>query len=213
MIFQPRFVVANANLFTFAFRHNLVFLHEPLGGLRERFFRRRCAAGLLCAQLQIPVLSDFLCPRQAVTIQSRWPIVDQLKTAAASNEIRFDPFADKIPDLLEASFDVKIKESWFRTDVEFLPNDMTPLLSSETISVAFFKSGNGKEPIVWIFEQTDKRDNTQRLAVTDEPKFHGSAVLTVYEGATELQGQYWQNGSWDRGLNAADLIVLRRKAK
>ncbi|MFN3226607.1 MAG: hypothetical protein ACE360_10215 [Hyphomicrobiales bacterium] len=145
-----------------------------------------------------------------VTIQSNWPIVDQLKTAAASNEITFNPFDDKMPNLLEATFDVKIKQRWFRTDVDFLPNDQTPLLSSETISVEFFKAANGKKSVAWIFEQTNKQDNTQRLAVTDQPKFNGSAVLTVNEDTTELQGQYWQNRSWDRGLNAAGLITLRR---
>lgn len=148
-----------------------------------------------------------------VTIQSNWPIVDRLKTAAASNESTFDPFADKMPDLIEASFKVRIKQSWFRTDVVFLPNDKTPLQSSETISVEFSKSENGKKSIAWIFEQTNKQDNSQRLAVTDQPKFHGSAVLTVNEDATELQGQYWQNRSWERGLNAAGSIVLRRAAE
>lgn len=145
-----------------------------------------------------------------VTIQSNWPIVEHLKTAAASKEITFDPLTDELPDLLEASFDVKIKQSWFRTDVVFLPNDKTPLLSSETISVEFFKSDSGKKSIAWIYEQTNKQDNTQRLAVTDQPKFHGSAVLTVNEDATELQGQYWQNRSWDRGLNAAGTITMKK---
>jgi len=170
---------------------------------------------------KLPVLGTWLANRffpdlngkWVVTIQSNWPIVEHLKTAAASKEITFDPFTDELPDLLEASFDVKIKQSWFRTDVVFLPNDKTPLLSSETISVEFFKSDSGKKSIAWIYEQTNKQDNTQRLAVTDQPKFHGSAVLTVNEDATELQGQYWQNRSWDRGLNAAGLIVLRRKGK
>ena len=168
-----------------------------------------------------PLLGQWLANRYfpdlngewVVTIQSNWPIVDSLKRAAASTENTFNPFADDMPDLLEASFDVKIKQSWLKTDVEFLPNDKTPLLSSETISVEFLKSENGKKSIAWIYEQTNKQDNTQRLAVTDQQKFHGSAVLNVNEDATELRGQYWQNRSWDRGLNAAGLIVLKRAAK
>ncbi|TQV69219.1 hypothetical protein [Aliiroseovarius halocynthiae] len=148
-----------------------------------------------------------------VTIQSNWPIVEHLKTAATSKEITFDPFTNDLPNLLDASFDVKIKQSWFRTDVVFLPNDKTPLLSSETISVEFFKSDSGKKSIAWIYEQTNKQDNTRRLAVTDQPKFHGSAVLIVSEDATELQGQYWQNRSWNHGLNAAGLITMKRTNK
>ncbi|MEM7291120.1 MAG: hypothetical protein AAF412_12245 [Pseudomonadota bacterium] len=145
-----------------------------------------------------------------VTIQSNWPIVEQMKTAAASKEITFDPFTNKSLDLSEASFGVKIKQSWLRTDVVFLPNDETPLQSSETISVEYFKSESGKKSIAWIYEQTNKQHNTQRLAITDQARFHGSAVLTVNEDATELQGQYWQNRSWNQGLNAAGLIKMKR---
>lgn len=148
-----------------------------------------------------------------VTIQSNWPIVERLKTAAASAEITFDPFKDERPCLLEASFDVKIKQTWFRTDVVFLPNERTPLLSSETISVEFFKSENGGKSVAWVYEQTNNQDNSRPLAVTDQPKFYGSAVLNVNKDATELKGQYWQNRSWNLGLNAAGEIVLRRKAR
>ena len=148
-----------------------------------------------------------------VTIQSNWPIVERLKTAAASDEITFDPFKDKRPGLLEASFDVKIKQTWFRTKVAFLPNEKTPLLSSETISVEFLKSENGNKSVAWVFEQTNKQDNTRTLAVTDQPKFYGSAVLNVNEDATELNGQYWQNRSWSVGLNAAGTITMRRSTK
>jgi hypothetical protein len=162
-------------------------------------------------------LSDHLFPdlngEWSVTIQSNWPIVNRLKNAATGSESTFDPFVDKMPDLLEESFDVIIKQSWFRTDVEFLPNKKTPLLSSETISVEFFKTENGKKSVAWIFKQTNKQDNTQRLAVTDQPSFQGSAVLAVNEHGTKLQGEYWQNRSWDRGLNAAGLITMIRSAK
>lgn len=147
-----------------------------------------------------------------VTIQSNWPIVDKLKEAAQSADQTFDPFEDnELPELLEESFNVKIKQSWFRTNVEFLPNNESPLLESRTISVEFFKAENGAKSIAWIFEQENKQDNTRRLAVTDQPKFFGSAVLTVNDDISKIRGQYWQNRSWDRGLNAAGWIVFTRK--
>jgi hypothetical protein len=148
-----------------------------------------------------------------VTIQSNWPIVERLKTAAASEEITFDPFNDERPDLLEVRFNVKIKQTWFRTDVAFLPNEKTPLLNSETISVEFFKSENGNKTVAWVYEQTNKQDNSRPLAVTDQPKFYGSAVLNVNGDPPELMGQYWQNRSWNLGLNAAGLITMRRSTK
>ncbi|MEP1424697.1 MAG: hypothetical protein ABJK89_07655, partial [Paracoccaceae bacterium] len=116
-----------------------------------------------------------------VTIQSNWSIVERLKTAAASEEITFSPFDDERPELLEARFNVKIKQTWFRTDLVFLPNEQTPLLSSETISVEFFKSDNGNKSVALVYEQTNKQDNSHPLALTDQPKFYGSAVLNVYE--------------------------------
>jgi len=148
-----------------------------------------------------------------VTVQSNWPIVERLKTSAASKEITFDPVNDARPGLLEANFDVKIKQTWFRTDLSFLPSEETPLLSSETISVEFFKSENGNKSVAWVYEQTNKQDNSRPLAVTDQAKFYGSAVLSVNEDATELNGQYWQNRSWSFGLNAAGLITMRRSTK
>ncbi len=148
-----------------------------------------------------------------VTIQSNWPIVGRLKDAAASDEITFDPLKDERPSLQETIFDVKIKQTWFRTDVAFLRNETTPLLSSETVSVEFFKSENGNKSVAGVYEQTNKQDNTQPLAVTDQPKFYGSAVLTLNEDATKIAGQYWQNRSWGLGLNAAGLITMRRSTK
>ncbi|MCC5865932.1 MAG: hypothetical protein JJU31_12480 [Wenzhouxiangella sp.] len=164
-----------------------------------------------------PWLSDKIFPdlngEWIVTIQSNWPIVECLKLAAASNETTFDPINDKLPDLLEATFAVKIRQSWFRTDVEFLPNEKTPLLKSDSIAVEFLKAENGKKSVAWVYEQVNKQDNAQRLEVTDQARFYGSAVLDVSEDALQLQGQYWQNRSWNRGLNAAGLIVLKRKPK
>lgn len=148
-----------------------------------------------------------------VTIESNWQIVERLKTAAASDKITFDPFKDERPNLLEASFDVKIKQTWFRTDVTFLPNEKTPLLRSETISVEFFKSVNGNKSVAWVFEQTNQQDNSRPLALTDQPRFYGSAVLNLNEDTSELKGQYWQNRSWNLGLNAAGLITMRRSSK
>jgi SMODS-associating 2TM, beta-strand rich effector domain len=148
-----------------------------------------------------------------VTIQSNWPIAAHLKTAAANEEISFNPLTDQRPELLATTFDVKIKQTWFRTDVTFLRNEKTQLLSSETISVEFLQSENGNKSVAWLCEQTNKQDNTQPLSVTDQPKFFGSAVLNVNEDGAELQGKYWQNRSWSLGSNAARLIVLSKKIR
>lgn len=162
------------------------------------------------------ILSYFVFPDLngdwTVIIQSNWSIVDAMKEAAKSKKISFDPFKEgSLPDLLESNFDVRIKQFWFSTNVEFLPNEKTPLLKSNTISVEFFKADNGSKHVAWIFEVKNKQDNSMRLGLADEQKYCGAATLALNEDASELSGQYWQNRSWNRGLNAAGLIVLRRK--
>lgn len=146
------------------------------------------------------------------SLQSNYSVVEKMRDAANSTDIRFDVFDDAaLPGLLERSFEVQIKQTWFRTDVEFLPNKTDPLLESKTISVEFFKAENGTKSMAWIFEAKNKRENGVRLAVTDEHTYQGAANLKLSDNGNELSGEFWQNRSWHRGLNAAGLIVLRRK--
>ena len=146
------------------------------------------------------------------TLQSNFSIVKKMKEAANSVDLRFDVLDDEaLPSLLERNFDVRIQQTWFRTDVEFMPNKSDPLHESKTISVEFFKSENGTKSMAWIFEAKNKRENGARLAVTDEHMYQGAASLELSEDGSELKGEFWQNRSWHRGLNAAGLIRMRRK--
>lgn len=145
------------------------------------------------------------------SLQSNFSIVEKMKEAANSTDLRFDVFDDtSLPGLLERRFEVRINQTWFRTDVEFLPNETDPLLESKTISVEFFKAEYGTKSMAWIFEAKNKRENGVRLAVTDEHTYQGAANLKLSDDGNELSGEFWQNRSWHRGLNAAGLIVLRR---
>ncbi|NBZ88915.1 hypothetical protein GV832_15080 [Rhodobacteraceae bacterium CYK-10] len=167
---------------------------------------------------KLPLLGSWLSHRVfpdlngewTVSIQSNWPIIERLKSAAASKDATFDPLKDALPSLLEANFEVRIRQTWFRTDVEFLPNDKTPLLKSHTVSVEFLKSENGSRSLAWVYEQSNKQGNELPLAVTDRDRFFGAAMLTVSDDASKLSGQYWQNRSWNQGLNAAGTIALKR---
>ncbi|WP_298295870.1 hypothetical protein [uncultured Litoreibacter sp.] len=146
-------------------------------------------------------------------LQSNWPIVQKTKDAAQTEGETFDVFDDaSLPDLRELSFDVTIKQSWFRTDVEFFPNETTPLLESKTVSVEFSKAENGTKSMAWVFEVKNKSKNGARLAISDEQNYLGAAKLTLSDDGCELSGEFWQNRSWHRGLNAAGLIVLKRKS-
>lgn len=147
-----------------------------------------------------------------VTLQSNWPIVNQLREAAKSKKLTFDPLCEdeKMPELEETKFRIEIRQSWFRTEIAFLPNAETPLLESETISVEFFKKANGKKSVVWAFKVWNKEGNDTRLAMTDVPYYHGAAKLNLDSEANELNGRYWQDRSWHLGLNAAGLIKVSK---
>lgn len=147
-----------------------------------------------------------------VKLQSNWPIINQLRGAAKSKKLTFDPLKEeeKIPELTETTFNIKIRQSWFRTEIKFLPNAETPLLESETISVEFFKTENGKKSVTWVFRAWNKQSNDNRLALTDVPCYHGAAKLNLNPEATELNGGYWQDRSWHLGLNAAGLIKISK---
>jgi len=147
-----------------------------------------------------------------VTLQSNWPIVKQLRDAAKSKDILFDPLDENeaLPELAETKFDVEIRQSWFRTEIRFLPNSDSPLLESETMSVEFFKKENGRKSVVWMFKAWNKEGNESRLALTDVPYYHGTAKLNLNADANELTGRYWQDRSWHLGLNAAGLVKISK---
>jgi hypothetical protein len=147
-----------------------------------------------------------------VTLQSNWPIIDQMREAAKSQQFTFDPLNEEetLPKLTETKFNIEIRQSWFRTEIKFLPNAETPLLESETISVEFFRKENGKKSVAWVFKAWNKQSNDSRLALTDVPFYHGAAKLNLNPEATELNGGYWQDRSWHLGLNAAGLIKVSK---
>lgn len=80
-------------------------------------------------------------------------------------------------------------------------------------AAGLFKSENEHKSIARVYEQANKQDNSRPLAVTDQPKLYGPAVVNVSGDATEIKGKYRQNRSWNLGLNSAGLIVLRRKPR
>ena len=59
--------------------------------------------------------------------------------------------------------------------------------------------------IAWVFRQENAT-----VAQTDERNFLGAAVLRLANNADILEGEYWNNRSWHRGLNTAGKITLHR---
>ncbi len=79
---------------------------------------------------------------------------------------------------MSVRFDVRIRQSWFRTDIEFLPTENSTLSGSKTLSVELSKTDNGAKSVTLAYEARNKRNNQSKLAITDEHGYLGTAKLT-----------------------------------
>lgn len=147
-----------------------------------------------------------------IKLQSNFSIIEKMRLYARDPGDSFDLFSEnaEIPSLLELEFEVNIIQKWFRTEVLFVRNDSSTLLGSRTLSVEFHRNFEGGKALTWVYKQTNKEGNSNPLGKTDQRDFLGAGLLKVKEGDNVLEGHYWQNRSWNKGLNAAGLIVAKR---
>jgi SMODS-associating 2TM, beta-strand rich effector domain len=145
-----------------------------------------------------------------VVVNSNWPIIDKMRNAAKDKKVpRFDPVneAHLRPDLLSTEFIATIEQKWLSTEITFKHNQKTPLLNSIPLSADLIgKEGAEPKRLAMIYRQA----NSPLPAHTDEHSFLGAALLRVSDDGKTLQGNYWTNRSWDKGLNAAGEIILTR---
>lgn len=172
--------------------------------VRKRLWRR----GWLGDLLRNRVFED-LDGEWTVRIESNWPTVERLLKASSDPDAdRFDPVAnpDTIPELRVIEFDASIAIGWEKAEATFHPNNATPLRQSRTITFELLrKCADNPARVFWGFRQF----NTS-VEATDEDNFLGAAMLDVVS-ADELDGVYWNNRAWRRGLNVAGRIIMRRK--
>lgn len=144
------------------------------------------------------------------TLESNWPIIDSLKDAAKSKT--FDVLAQntRLPEYSSFTFRAKIHQSWFSTQVEFLGDDSSVLDTSRTLSVELLgKTETEPQQVAWVYRQWNKQGINRKPNLADEANFLGAALMRVTEDGG-LKGHYWTNRSWERGLNAAGIIVGKK---
>lgn len=164
--------------------------------------------GSLLAEKLFPVLhGDW-----EFTLKSNWPIIERLKDSASSTTQVFNLLSEntELPSLLELKFKAKIKQTWFTTRVEFLADDGSALKHSGTLSVELMNQTE-TEPkrVAWVYRQQNKQGASVPLALSDEAYFLGAAFMHITD-SQELEGHYWTNRAWHRGLNAAGTISGKR---
>lgn len=170
-----------------------------------RFFWKLPLIGALLADKFFPDINGDW----KITVESNWPTVDAMRQAARDNSSdRFDVLDENatFPSLSKYKFNGRIEQSWRSTSLEIFPNPAGPLNDSRTLAVDLIQ-GTDSEPkrIAWVFRQTNKA----QIEATDEDNFLGAALLRVIS-KDELDGYYWNNRSWRKGLNAAGLIKMTR---
>jgi SMODS-associating 2TM, beta-strand rich effector domain len=140
--------------------------------------------------------------------QSNWPTIEPLRNSAKDfSAPRIDILAEgqNLPAPRIDKFRAEIDQNWQQATISVAPNPETPLRSSKTWSFDLLpRIDDQRQRVTWIFRQTNKD-----VAATDEDSFLGAAVLDVLSPDL-LEGVYWNNRSWRRGLNAAGKITLRR---
>lgn len=158
-------------------------------------------------------LSDHVFPdlngEWEMEIHSNWPIVNAMRTVAKdSAQPRFDVLQEgmNLPALSVTKLPTIIEQGWSKINVVVDKNNLTPLLRSHTLSVELLKEECGyPKRVAWIFRQ--ENSSTEH---TDEQNFLGAALLSVSKDGRILEGQYWNNRQWHKGLNVAGKIIVRR---
>ena len=124
----------------------------------------------------------------------------------------FDPFDldQEAPGLLVIELEATIEQTWFDICMRMYPKQSGGVIKASrtlaTIPIAG-TSARDKE-LVYLFEQENEKP-----AATDEERFFGAARLVVdHANPKKLNGEYWNNRMWRRGVNAAGKITLTRKS-
>lgn len=146
-----------------------------------------------------------------VVLESNWPVVKQMLNASRKEGERFDPFNldQPAPALQRVELEATIEQTWFDICMRMYPKASgTVIKSSRTLVTAPLGSTSTKDKeLVYLFEQEN-----ERRAPTDDERFSGAARLVIdplVQG--RLSGEYWNNRSWRRGVNAAGRITMTRQ--
>lgn len=148
-----------------------------------------------------------------VVLESNWPVVKRMLDASRKDAERFDPFNldQPAPDLQRVELEATIEQSWFDICMRMYPKEAGAVIKSSRtlVTVPLSSTPTKDKELVYLFEQ----ENEQR-APTDDEHFCGAARLVIDPVLPgRLSGEYWNNRSWRRGVNAAGRLTLTRRVE
>jgi len=148
-----------------------------------------------------------------VEMDSNWSRHEQVMDAALSTTATFDIRRCDVSDLaplLKVKLKAEIKHTFWTIHMR-LWSDVpgAPIKESEILIVEPFKAeGLKKCGLRYIFRQT-----SVTASVTDVPSFLGAAELYFDKKTDMLEGEFWSQRSWQRAMNTAGLIRMKRVTK
>lgn len=152
----------------------------------------------LFAQIcHLPIVRKFFPPIDGewrVAIQSNWNVVRQLTGQAPSEA------------LFAKQGKVTITSRLFSVRMRFQSDDKYSKSSTMIVGVRRDSEHGGIE-LNYSYLNV-----TRNPELTDSGCHHGAARLEIHDenGAVTLDGEYWTNRNWNKGLNTAGLIAFVR---
>lgn len=155
---------------------------------------------------QFPQLGKWIYPDLNGTweahLETNWPVIDALRRAANGETERLDVSAVDKPSLDRPIFNVKIYQSWTKVGISLEGRE------GESVEIAVMPKRGGeneKHSLAYVFRQINPTPIS-----TDASSFIGAAWIQISEDSSSMQGYYWTNREWHRGLNTAGRITLKR---
>ncbi|MBD8577554.1 hypothetical protein IFU04_25285 [Pseudomonas syringae] len=147
---------------------------------------------------KFPIVRKFFPPIDGdwqVTIQSNWSQVGQLVGLPVSES------------LFSKQGKITITSRLFSVQMKFQGDDNYSKSSTTVVGVR-------RDPEHGTIELNYSYHNvTRNPEATDSGCHYGSARIEVHDDAKglTLEGEYWTNRNWNKGLNTAGLILFERK--
>lgn len=101
---------------------------------------------------------------------------------------------------------ITIKQNWFFVTMTFHGND--GYSNSDTIFVRLLRTPESNRfRLAYVYE-----NHTPKQKDTDEQMHYGAGIAEVHQidGQLQIDGLYWTNRNWPRGLNTAGKVTMIR---
>ena len=168
-----------------------------------------------CVWRRFPILSEKIFPdlngEWDVTLNSNWSRIQQLQCTAKSGTgiLNMETCPDTmLAPLSSVNLRAKIHQTWFGFEMRiFNPAQNSPIQDSETIVIEpIAPNGLRRAGICYLYSQRNQTD-----VLTDDACFDGAARLEYDADSDSLDGYFWTNRMWRRGMCTAGTITFMRR--